>query len=312
MRVAVMGTGGVGGYFGGLLARDGQEVTFIARGEHLEAIRRRGLRVLSDLHGEFTVRAPATDDTGQVGPVDLVLYAVKMYHNRGAIPALPPMVGPETVVLTLQNGIDNADLLAQALGRRHVMAGMSIVQARIREPGVVEQRGHVGRVVFGELEGGVTPRGRRLQEVFQRAGWNSELSDDVTVALWRKFIYLTGSAGVNALARVTYGELRTTPETRSLIRQAYQEIVDVGRAAGVDLPADIMDWCMSALDDFPAEGMATLAKDFMEGRPVELEGLTGTVVRMGRELGVATPVNEAIYALLKPLALRIEKGRRGG
>lgn len=305
MRIAIMGTGGIGGYFGGLLARAGEDVTFIARGAHLEAIRQHGLGVASDLSGEFSVRARASDDPRAVGPVDLVLYAVKMYHNAQAIPAMAPLVGPRTVVLTLQNGVDNGDRLAEAFGREHVMIGTARVQARIRQPGVVEQLGQVGHIVFGEMDEGITERGKGLLEVFQRAGWKVELTHNAQVALWLKFIYLAGSAGINAVTRLTYGELRTVPETRQLVQDSYQEIIAVGRARGVPLPEDTLPTCMKWLDIFPATGMATLAKDFMESKPVELEGLTGTVVRLGRELGVPTPINSTVYALLKPAAIRI-------
>jgi 2-dehydropantoate 2-reductase len=307
MKIAVMGAGGVGGYFGGLLARAGEDATFIARGAHLDAIRRNGLRVVSDLSGEFTVQSKATDDTGSVGPVDLVLYTVKMYHNAQAIPAVVPMVGENTVVLTLQNGIDNGDRLAAALGVEHVMVGMAVLQGRIREPGVVEQLGQVGRVVFGEMGPGITPRGRRLLEVFRKGGWNVELSDNALREVWRKFIYLTGSAEVNAATQLPYGEMRAIPETRELILAAWQEILDVGKASGAPVDDGMLEWCATALDNFPASGMASLAKDFRDGRPVELDGLTGAVVRMGRELGVPTPIHSTIYALLRPAAMRIER-----
>jgi 2-dehydropantoate 2-reductase len=304
MKIAVMGTGGVGGYFGGLLARAGMDVTFVARGPHLEAIRRNGLAVLSDLSGEFTVRASATSDTAAVGPVDLVLYTVKMYHNPVAIPALRPMLGPETAVLTLQNGVDNPEQLTAGLGREHVMAGMAIVQGSIVEPGVVRQNGQVGSVTFGEVEGGITDRGRRLLEAFRGADWRVELSADVMRDVWRKFIYLTGSATVNAATQITYGEMRTVPETRELIKGAWREIVEVARAGGVEPGDDVLDWCEASLDAFPARGMTSLANDFKAGRQVELEGLTGTVVRLGREHGVPTPVHSTVYALLKPAALK--------
>ena len=302
-----MGAGGVGGFFGGLLARSGEDVVFIARGAHLEAIRRAGLKVASDLEGEFTVRSDATADTKSVGPVDLVLYTVKMYDNGGAIPAVAPMVGPDTLVMTLQNGIDNGDMLAAALGKEHVLIGVAMLQGRVREPGVVEQLGRVGQVIFGETEPGVTPRCERLLEVFQRAGWNVELSDNALGAVWRKFIYLVGSAGINAAARVTYGEMRSVPETRKLLHDSYEEVIAVANARGAPLDDGVLDWCMTALDNYPEGGMASLAKDFMANSRVELEGLLGTVVRMAREAGVATPINDTLYAILKPAADRIER-----
>ena len=309
MKIAVMGTGGVGGYFGGLLARAGQDVTFVARGPHLDAIKRDGLRVASDLSGEFTVDARATDDTACLGHVDLVLYTVKMHQNEEAIKAVAPMVAPDTVVLTLQNGIDNGDKLAAALGESHVMIGIALVQARIGAPGVIEQLGQLGRIVFGEVAPGRTPRGERLLEQFRTGGWDVELSDNALGALWQKFIYLTASASVNAVTQIKFGEMRTVPETRELLALAFQEIIDVGTAHGAPIGDDMMERCMSSLDGFPADGMSSLANDFRQGRRVELEGLTGTVVRLGRQAGIPTPIHSTIYALLKPAANTIERAQ---
>ncbi|MDP7414734.1 MAG: 2-dehydropantoate 2-reductase [SAR202 cluster bacterium] len=305
MRIAVMGAGGVGGYFGGLLAKAGQDVTFIARGPHLEAIKANGLAVTSELSGNFTVEGAATDDTASVGPVDLVLYTVKMYHNAEAIPAVRPMIGPETVVLTLQNGVDNGHLLAADLGANHVMVGTAVVLAGIEKPGLVVQRGQVGSITFGEMSGGIKSRGQTLLDVFQTASWKVELSDNAMRALWRKFVYLTGSASVNAATQITYGEMRAIPETRELIKTAWREIVAVAHASGADPGDDVLDWCESSLDAFPAQGRTSLANDFQAGRPVEIEGLTGAVVRLGREHNVPTPVHTTVYALLKPAALKI-------
>ena len=264
-----------------------------------------------DPSGEFTLHSNATDDPKSVGSVDLVIYTVKMYHNGEAIPAIVPMVGEHTVVLTLQNGIDNGDRLAAALGESHVMVGTAGVQTRIREPGVIEQLGQFGRIVFGETSQGITSRGERMLEVFRKGDWNVELSENAIGALWRKFIFITGSAGINAVTQVTYGEMRTVPETRELILSAYREIADVGSASGVSLGDGVLDFCTAMLDGFAGDGMSSLANDFKAGNPTELEGLNGTAVRIGEKLGVPTPVNSAIYALLKPAALRIEKSHSG-
>ena len=304
MDIAVMGAGGVGGYFGGLLARAGHNVTFIARGAHLEAIRSNGLRVESGNDGIFTVPGQATDDPASVGHQELVLFAVKMYDNEPAIQAIAPMVGPDTIVLTLQNGIDNGERL-EVYGADRVMIGSAYLEGRISEPGVVTQGGP-GAASFGERTTGITERGERLYQVFRDANWRVDLLENMTGMLWKKFAYLSGSAGVCAASGCAYGELRTVPETRAAIEAAIAEALAVGEASGAPLEPDSLEWSMNALDNFPATGMASLAKDFAEGRPVELEGLTGTVIRMGRDLGVATPVNDALYAVLKPRANRIE------
>ena len=302
-----MGAGGVGGYFGGLLARDGHNVAFIARGAHLDAIRQNGLRVISGNDGDFTVAGKATDDPAAAGVQELVLFAVKMYSNDDAIHAIAPLVGPDTIILTLQNGIDNGERLAEVYGPERVMIGSAYLEGRISEPGVVTQGGP-GAASFGERTPGITERGQRLLGVFQSANWRVELLENMTGMLWKKFAYLSGSAGVCAASGCMYGELRTVPETRAAIQAAIAEALAVGAAAGAPLEPDSLEWSMNALDNFPATGMASLAKDFAEGRPVELEGLTGTVIRMGREYGVATPVNDALYAVLKPRANRIEAG----
>jgi 2-dehydropantoate 2-reductase len=305
MKIAVMGTGGVGGYFGGLLARAGHDVTFVARGSHLAAIQDKGLTVESTNDGTFTVKARAVEDTTRAGEQDLVLFAVKMYHNAGAIEAVRPMLGPKTVVLTLQNGIDNGDQLVQAFGESRVMIGSVYLEGRIKGPGVVTQGGP-GAGDFGELKPGITERGQKLLSVFKEAGWRIQLQENMMGMLWKKFAYLSASAGMCAASGATFGEMRSIPETREVIRRAIEEALAVGRASGAPIMDDTLEWGLNALDNFPAQGMSSLAKDFMEGRPVELEGLTGTVVRLGREAGVPTPINDAIYAVLKPRAQRIE------
>ena len=310
MDIAVMGAGGVGGYFGGLLARAGNNVTFIARGPHLEAIRSNGLRVISSNDGEFVAPGQATDQPADAGHQELVLFTVKMYHNEAAIQAIAPMIGPDTIVLTLQNGIDNGERLVDVYGPERVMIGSAYLEGRIAEPGVVTQGGP-GAASFGERTPGITERGERLLEVFQAANWRVELLENMTGMLWKKFAYLSGSAGVCAASGCAYGELRSVPETRSVIQEAIAEALAVGEASGAPLEPDSLEWSMNALDNFPATGMASLAKDFAEGQPVELEGLTGTVIRMGQEYGVPTPINNALYAVLKPRANRIDAERSG-
>ena len=305
LKVAVFGAGGVGGYFGGLLARAEHDVTFIARGAHLKAIQENGLRVESQLDGSFTVTGNATDNTAGVGEQDLVLFTVKMYQNSDALDSLAPLIGPNTVVLTLQNGIDNGDILAEAVGEEHVMIGSSYMEGRVSKPGVVTQGGP-GIAAFGETKVGISRRGENLLQRFQESGWRVNLHENMPGMLWKKFAYIAGSAAVCAAANCVYEEMRTKPETRALIQNAIEEVLAVGRAKGAPIMSDSLAWAMDSLDRFPGQGRASMAKDFTDQRPVELEGLTGTVVRMARELNVPTPANDFLYAILKPMAVRIE------
>ena len=305
MKIGVMGTGGVGGYFGGLLARDGHDVTFVARGAHVGAIQQHGLKVDSTNDGSFTAPGNAVEDTSEAGPQDLVLFNVKMFQNAPAIEATKPLVGPDTIVLTQQNGVDNGDQLAAALGADHVMIGSAFMEGRIVEPGVVSQGGP-GTANFGELQPGITERGRNLLEVFQHAGWRVELQENMPGMLWMKFAAIAGPAAVNAATNSVYEEMRTLPETRALIIAAMEETLSVGKASGAPIIDGTLERAINAMDNFPAQGRASLAKDFSEGRLVELEGITGTLVRLGRETNTPTPVNNALYAILKPWAMRIE------
>lgn len=309
MRITVMGTGGVGGYFGALLARAGHEVTFVARGAHLDAIKAHGLRIESTLDGTFTVQGRAVNDTAQVGPQDLVLFTVKMYDNSAAVEAVKPLLGPNSVVLTLQNGIDNGEQLAAACGTAHVMIGSAYMEGRVIAPGVIMQAGP-GAAAFGEMTPGLTPRAENLLHVFREAGWRVELHENMPGMLWKKFAYIAGSAAVCAATNSDYQEMRSIPETRATIEAAIAEALAVGRARGAPILEDSLAWSMAALDQFPGTGRASLAKDFLAGNRVELDGLTGVVVRLGREVGIPTPINDTLYAILKPWALRLEAQRQ--
>ena len=312
MKVAVVGAGGVGGYFGGLLARVGHDVTYVARGAHLDAIQRNGgLRVVSQNDGDFHAPGRGVGDTAEAGVQNLALFNVKMHHNAAAIASLPPMVGPDTVVLTLQNGIDNGEQIAAAIGPGPVMIGSAFMEGRISEPGVVTQGGP-GSAGFGEMAVGITERGERLHREFLEAGWRIELHENMTGMLWKKFAYIAGSAAVCAAANCVYEEMRTIPATRAVIQQAIEEALAVGRASGAPIMDDSLEWAMTSLDRFPAQGRASMAKDFTEGRPVELEGLNGALIRLARQTGTPTPANDFLYAVLRPLADRIAAEHGGG
>ena len=305
MKVTVVGAGGVGGYFGGLLARAGHEVTFVARGAHLDAIRRNGgLQVESQNDGHFHAPGSGVENTAEAGVQDLVLFNVKMHHNPAAIASLPPMIGSGTVVLTLQNGIDNGEQIADVIGREPVMIGSAFMEGRISQPGVVTQGGP-GTGGFGEMTVGITERGERLHREFQEAGWRVDLHENMVGMLWKKFAYIAGSAAVCAAANCVYEEMRNIPSTRALIQQTVEEALAVGRASGAPIMDDSLDWAMESLDRFPAQGRASMAKDFTEGRPVELEGLNGAVIRLARRTGTPTPANDFLYAVLRPMADRI-------
>ena len=312
MKVAIVGAGGVGGYFGGLLARAGHEVTYVARGPHLDAIQRNGgLRVESQNDGDFFAPGSGVSDTADAGVQELILFTVKMQHNAAAVASLPPMVGPGTVALTLQNGIDNGEQMAAAVGPKPVMIGSAFMEGRISEPGVVTQGGP-GTAGFGEMTVGITERGERLHRAFLDAGWRVELHENMPGMLWKKFAYIAGSAAVCAAANCVYEEMRTIPTTRALIQQAIEEALAVGRASGAPIMDDSLEWAMNSLDRFPAQGRASMAKDFTEGRPVELEGLNGALIRLARQTNTPTPANDFLYAVLRPLADRIARERGGG
>src|SRR5712692_320113 len=299
MRIAVMGTGGVGGYFGGLLARAGHEVTFVARGAHLAAMQQHGLRVESTLDGTFTVPGRAVGDTTQAGPQDLVLFTVKMYDNASALAATRPLVGDDTIVLTLQNGIDNGEQLPAVFGAARIMIGSAYMEGRVKEPGVITQGGP-GAAAFGEMTPGLTQRVQRLLHVFREAGWRVELHENMPGMLWKKFAYIAGSAAICAATNSDYQEMRSIPETRAVIQGAIEEVLAVGRARGTPILEDSLTWSMAALDQFPGTGRASLAKDFVAGNRVELDGITGTVVRLARDVGVPQPTNETLDPSLKP------------
>lgn len=316
MKIAVMGTGGVGGYFGGMLAQAGHDVTFIARGSHLAAIRDNGLQVKT-VHGDFTVgpgrrtAVPlATDDPSDVGPVDLVLFCVKTYHTKEAGHAIAPLIGDDTVILSLQNGVDNEEKLAEMYGQAHVLGGVCYISSAIAAPGVIKQVSGPRTIVFGELDGSITPRAKRIHQAFHEAGIETTLSDNVQQALWTKFLFICALSGVASVARSPVGALVSTPETRELLRETMAEVEAVARARGVELEAGIVDQMMQTAESFTLETKPSMLVDVEKGNRIEIDALNGTVARLGAELGVPVPANRFIYAALKPADERAK--RRAG
>jgi len=300
MRIVVMGTGGTGGYFGGLLARAGEEVTFIARGAHLEAIRNNGLTVKSRLSGDFTIPVNATADPNDIGPVDFVLFCVKAYDNAVATDLLRPLTGPETVVLSVQNGIDNEQQIGEVIGPEHIVGCVSYVSSTIESPGVIAQTAGPGKIVLGEMEGGTSHRTEQLQSMLQNSGITAELHSDIQVALWQKFIAICGVNGITALTRLPIGEILACEETRNLLRDTMEEVEAVARASGATVPEGCVDQFIDFFSSQEPSLRGSMYYDLAAGRRLELDVLNGTVVRLGSEHGIPTPMNFAIYAALKP------------
>jgi 2-dehydropantoate 2-reductase len=302
MRFAIFGSGAVGGYYGAKLAQHGHDVTFIARGEHLQAIRERGLEVRSPL-GDFIVESPAESDTARVGPVDVVIFAVKCYANDMAIPMLPPLVGDSTSVLTLQNGVDSAGEIASVIGEGPTLAGATYIATAIESPGLIVQTGTHRRIVFGEAfgaRGEVSDRVAAIRDAMVGADILAEAVPDARGPLWEKFVYLAPFAGFTGAARLPIGPIREQPAMRRLVLAASKEVEDVARAEGVDLPDHLQDNLTSYIDAIPASTRSSLLIDLQQGKPIEVEALQGSVMRRGEAVGVATPIMSTLYALLKP------------
>jgi len=299
MRIVVMGAGGTGGFFGAKLARAGEDVTFVARGAHLEAIRSRGLRVKSASEGEWVVKAPAVDRLDGVAPADLVLFCVKSFDTESAGQAIVPVLGPDTGVLSIQNGVDNEEKLEAIVGKGRVLGGIAQVFATIESPGVI-QHTLLGRIQFGEMDGGESARARAFLEACGRAQIPCELSPDVLRTLWGKYVYLVAHAGMTALTRCPAGVIRALPETRELYRRLLEEMAALARAAGADLGPGIVDACLGYLDALGANGYSSLHYDLTHGKRLEIDALQGHAVRLGERYGVATPMLFAVYAALRP------------
>ncbi len=305
MRIAIFGTGGVGGYLGGRLAEAGEEVIFIARGEHLRAIQTGGLRVESIL-GDFIIQpAQASDNPAEVGPVDVVLVGVKTWQVSEAAQALRPLVGPDTVVTPLQNGVDAPGELAAVLGVEHVLGGLCGMMAFIAGPGHIRHTGIEPFIAFGELDHRHSERVERLRQAFLRAkGVIVEVPADIHVAMWQKFMLIATWSGVGAVTRAPIGVLRHLPETRQMLEQSLQEIHRVALAHQVALPVEAIGQTMAFFDNVPPHGTASMQRDVMAGRPSELHSQNGAVVRLGREAGVSTPLHTFIYHSLLPAELQ--------
>lgn len=299
-RIAIIGTGGIGAPLGAALAQAGADVTFLARGAHLAAIRAHGLRVEGD-RGETSIHpAQATDDPASGGVMDYVLFCVKQWDVESAGEAIRPMVGPDTAVLPLQNGIDAAERLFPILGRNAVMGASVFVTGAIIAPGVVRQTGTFQILTFGEWIGESTPRAKRLRDLCARAGFDGVLSTDITLSIWDKFAFLAPYGGVAALTRLPVGKWRDDSDVFALYEGALAEVAAIGFARGVRYPADIVARKCAFLRALPPHHMASMGNDVLRGNRTELDWLSGKVIAMGREHGIPTPVNGFIHAALKP------------
>ena len=302
MKIAVVGAGAVGGYFGARLARGGEDVHFLARGAHLAAMRERGLRIRSDL-GDVDLTPTdthATDNPADIGPSQVVLFTVKSYDTESASASLPPLLGPDSVVISLQNGIDNEEKLAARIGAEHVAGGAAYIFAGVAEPGVVRHTGGPARIVFGELDGPRTQRLEAFLAACQRAGIDARLVDDVRAALWTKYVLICAQSGLTAATRQPLGVLRETPPSWNLFRQVLEEGVNVARAEGVALPDDLVERTLTSMAGLPPTLYSSLYDDLVAGRRMEVETLQGELSRRAARAGVPAPATSALYAVLLP------------
>jgi len=300
MRIAVVGAGGVGGGFGAALAKAGADVIFIARGAHLAAMKSEGLKVQGGRGETHLVPTRATDDPASIGKVDIVLFCVKLWDIESAGQKIKPLIGPDTAVIPLQNGIDAAERLIPILGPDAVMGGVAQISASIVGPGLIQQVGSFMRMIFGEFDGKRRKRAEDFLALCLKAGFDATLSEQILTELWMKFILLAGNASIMALARQPIGRLRDDPDLRPIFVAAYREVIDVGRARGVALPADALETILDFTSHAPPAMKPSMALDLDRGNRLELPWLGGKVVELGLKLGVPTPTHSMMYAMLKP------------
>jgi 2-dehydropantoate 2-reductase len=300
MRIAVIGTGGIGGPYGASLAKAGADVTFAARGAHLTAMRENGLRIEGDRGETHILPARATDNIAGIGTVDVVLLCVKLWDLEAVAEHIRPIVARQTAVIPLQNGVDAAERMIRILGDAAVMGGVAFVTGTIIAPGVIHQTGTYQRMTFGELDGRISERGKRLRDLCEAAGFEGVLSPDIMVPVWEKFIGLVPLSGLNALTRLPLGRWRDDPDLWGLCEAALRETVAVGLAQGVGLPPDCIDQTLVLMRSMPTHHMTSMGNDLLRGNRLELPWFAGKVVELGRLHGIKTPVNGFIYAALKP------------
>lgn len=300
MRIAIMGTGGIGGFYGGRLAQAGNDVIFIARGEHLRIIQERGLELLGPGGDSVVLKAQATDDPGRIAPVDAVLFCVKLFDTEEATHAIEPLLARGGACITIQNGVDAHERIAAIIGAERVLAGTAFASARIEAPGVIRYSSRAPSIQFGELDGRASDRALRFRDTCALAGFQVELVSDIRAALWHKFVGLTVNSALTSLARQPAGVCYHDPDLLTAARSGFAEAAAVAKALGVELPDDVVEWQVANHRNFPPDMFASMYHDLARGRPLELESLSGLIVRKGRELGVPTPFHALAYACLKP------------
>lgn len=302
MRVAVVGAGGVGGYFGARLAQAGGDVHVLARGDHLRAIRERGLHILSE-DGDLEVHVAAEDDPAAIGPCDAVLFCVKSYDAETAVGSLGPLLAPDTAIVPLLNGIDHLDVLARA-GREHVLGGIAAVFAERGGPGIVERRGGPAWIIFGELDGRRTPRAAGLLELCRKADIAHDLADEIVSVMWQKLAFICAQAGLTATTRLPLGEIRTSRPAFELYRRILEEVLAVADAEGASIPEGAAERMLDSVRQLERATFSSLHDDLVVGRRMELEALHGAVLRHAQARGLAVPACEAVYGFLAPWAER--------
>jgi 2-dehydropantoate 2-reductase len=300
MKICIMGTGGLGGFFGGWLAASGVEVSFIARGAHLDAIRANGLIVTSELGTKKIEKVQATNDPTQVGPVDIILFCVKNYDLDAAAELCRPMLKPDTAVISLLNGVSAPDRISQILGRRHAVPGLTLVPSNIASPGVIAHVGQKTDITFGEVDGSQSQRLETFSHLCRLAGLDAQISQDITTGMWSKFVGWSSVSVVAAASRKPFAVIQSTPELLDLFRDLATEAWRVGRAKGAQLPDDLVDALVRIILSYPPEAKPSMLVDLERGNRIELETACGTVVAMGEEMGVDTPINRALHAILLP------------
>lgn len=307
MDIVIYGTGGVGGYFGARLAQAGYNVTFIARGKHLEAIQQKGLQLKSS-KGDYLVNpANATADISEVKNIDLILVCVKTWQVHEIAKKIQPVLNENTMVISLLNGVENQDVLCSVIDKKHILGGLCLVVSKVEHYGVISHMSYEPTIVFGELDAKKTARALSLEKVFSEANITNKLAENIQTEIWKKFLYITTVSAIGALTRATIGEMIASQEIKNMMYKTAEEIVAVAKAKGIQLPVEIIEKTFKIIEVQPYNTTASLQRDIMEGKPSELEAQNGTIVKFGKALAIETPVNDFIYYSLLPQEKRARK-----